>query len=256
MLKKRIIFVLFYQNGYFHLSRNFSLQKVGDCNWLLEKFRFSSIGDYIDELIILDVSRGPSAPDSRKCFCDSISMLMKNIFVPLTIGGGIRTISDAHDYFQVGADKVSMNWAISEKPKLISDVAEKYGSQAVTVSLDVRLYSDGYAAYINYGRDRVGSVSDMISAAEGVGAGEILITSIDQDGTGAGLDSKLLKSLPNVSVPIIACGGAGKPEHFFEILSMTNISGVATGNLFNFIGTGFLELRSDLAEALPNVRKL
>ena len=255
MLKKRIIFVLFYHNGYFHLSRNFRLQKVGDCDWLLDKFRFSCIGDYIDELIILDVSRDLSNHDS-KIFRESIRKLMEKIFVPLTIGGGIRNISDAHNYFQVGADKVSMNWAISEKPELISEVADKYGSQAVTVSLDARLDKDGYAAYINNGHDKIGSVSNFIEISERIGAGEILITSIDQDGTGAGLDSKLLVSLPHVSVPIVACGGAGKPEHFLEILSMPNISGVATGNLFNFIGTGFLELRSELCKSLTNLRLL
>lgn len=255
MLKKRIIFVLFYHDGYFHLSRNFRLQKVGDCDWLIDKFRFSCIGDYIDELIILDVSRNLSDTDSRK-FRESIRMLMKKIFVPLTIGGGIRNISDAHNYFQVGADKVSMNWAISENPELISEVAGKYGSQAVTVSLDAKLGMDGYEAYINNGNDRIGPVSDFIKTSEKIGAGEILITSIDQDGTGAGLDSKLLASLPHVSVPIIACGGAGKPEHFNEILSMPNISGVATGNLFNFIGTGFQELRSELCKSLNNLRLL
>lgn len=255
MLKKRIIFVLFYHNGYFHLSRNFRLQKVGNCDWLLDKFRFSSIGDYIDELVILDVSRDLSDHDS-KTFRDSISTLMKKIFVPLTIGGGIRRLSDAHNYFQVGADKVSMNWAISEKPELISEVANKYGSQAVTVSLDARSDKDGYSAFINNGRDKIGPVRDFIELSEINGAGEILITSIDQDGTGAGLDLKLLASLPKVSVPIIACGGAGKPEHFLEVLSMSNISGVATGNLFNFIGTGFLELRSELCKSLGNLRSL
>ncbi|MDB4071848.1 HisA/HisF-related TIM barrel protein [Amylibacter sp.] len=228
---------------------------MGDCKWLLEKFRFSNIGNYIDELIILDVSRNTRNLDTQKYFCDTIGKLMKKIFVPLTIGGGIRTISDAHNYFQVGADKVSMNWAIS-KPELISQVVEIYGSQAVTVSLDVKLDNEEYAAYINYGQDRIGHINDMINVSVVAGVGEILITSIDQDGTGAGLDAKLLKALPDISIPIIACGGAGKPEHFFEILSLPNISGVATGNLFNFIGTGFLELRSNLCEVLPNLRRL
>lgn len=256
MLKKRIIFILFYQNGFFHLSRNFRLQKVGNIDWLLEKFRFLSIGDFIDELIILDVSRDRDARAGNELLESDIKKLMKKIFVPLTVGGGIKNIEDASKYFKIGADKISINSEISNNPNLLTDIATKFGSQAVVASLDARLDNSQYNVYANYGENNFGSLSKNMTLAQSYGAGELLVTSIDRDGTAAGLDEGMIKDFPDLSIPIIACGGAGKPEHFYDVLSLSNISGVATGNLFNFIGSGFFELRKKLCNELPNLRKL
>jgi len=256
MLKKRIIFILFYQDGSFCLSRNFTLQKVGNTEWLLEKFQFLSIGDFIDELIILDVSRNRESSSSTNQLEQDISSLMERIFVPLTLGGGIRNIDDVARYFQIGADKVSLNWAIRNSPELISEVVEKHGSQAVVASLDVRMTSDGFSVFTDYGENKFGLLSENLKLCERLGAGEVLITSIDKDGTASGLDYKMLNQLPDIGIPIIACGGAGKPVHFFDALSLEHISGVATGNLFNFIGSGFFELRTELCKKLPNLRSI
>ena len=256
MLKKRIIFVLFYQDGNFCLSRNFSLQKVGNVEWLLEKFQFLSIGDFIDELIILDVSRDRGLTSSFLQLEKDVTVLMAKIFVPLTLGGGIRTIEDVSRYFQLGADKVSLNWAVGNSPQLISEISRVYGSQAVVASLDVRQTSEGFSVFLDNGENAFGSLLEVSRRAEDLGAGELLITSIDRDGTGFGLDIGMLCELQDIGIPIIGAGGAGKPAHFLEALVLDNISGIATGNLFNFMGKGFYELRNELCQKLPYLRRI
>ena len=256
MLKKRVIFVLFYQDGYFHLSRNFSLQKVGNVDWLLEKFQFLSIGDFIDELIILDVTRDRELNKSFLQLEKDVAILMEKIFVPLTLGGGIREIKDVSKYFQLGADKVSLNWAVGNSPELISKIARVYGSQAVVASLDVRQTAEGFSVFLDNGKNILGSLLEVSRRVEDLGVGELLITSIDRDGTGFGLDIGMLSELQDVGIPIIGAGGAGKPAHFFEALALENISGIATGNLFNFMGKGFCDLRNELCQKLPYLRRI
>jgi cyclase len=256
MLKKRIIFILFYQDGFFHLSRNFRLQRVGNCDWLLEKFRFLSIGDFIDELIILDVSRDRDSIGNNELLKSDVKKLMKKIFVPLTIGGGIKNVDDASVYFQIGADKISINSEISTNPELLTRIASKFGSQAVVASLDARLKNSQYNVYAECGEKNFGLLAENMNLAQRKGAGEIIITSIDMDGTAAGLDMNMLNNFPDLDIPIIACGGGGMPEHFYNALLLPNISGVATGNLFNFIGSGFYELRKELCNQLPNLRNI
>jgi cyclase len=256
MLKKRVIFVLFYQDGNFCLSRNFTLQRVGNVEWLLEKFQFLSIGDFIDELIILNVSRDRGSTSSFLQLEKDVTVLMAKIFVPLTLGGGIRKIGDVSRYFQLGADKVSLNWAVGNSPQLISEVSGVYGSQAVVVSLDVRQMPEGFTVFLDNGENAFGSLLETSRRAEDFGAGELLITSIDRDGTGFGLDIGMLCELQDIGIPIIGAGGAGKPAHFLEALALDNISGIATGNLFNFMGKGFSELRYELCQKLPYLRRL
>ncbi len=256
MLKKRIIFVLFYKDGYFHLSRNFSLQKVGNVEWLLDKFQFLSIGDFIDELIILDVSKDRGLTSSFLQFEKDVSILMEKIFVPLTLGGGIRDIEDVSKFFHLGADKVSLNWAIGNNPSLISEISRIYGSQAVVVSIDVKNTSEGFCVFLDNGENVFGSLSEVSQKAENLGAGELLITSIDRDGTGFGLDVEMLGQLKDIGIPIVGAGGAGKPDHFLEALDLENISGIATGNLFNFMGKGFRNLRNELSQKMPYLRRI
>ena len=181
---------------------------------------------------------------------------MEKIFVPLTLGGGIRNVDDASKYFKVGADKVSLNWAISNSLELVSEIASRFGSQAVTASLDAKSSNGIFNAYSDYGKNDIGLLDKNLKLAEEYGAGEVLVTSIDKDGTASGFDKEMINNLPDLNIPIIACGGAGKPIHFFDILSLPHISGVATGNLFNFIGSGFHEVRNELCEILPNLRKI
>jgi imidazole glycerol-phosphate synthase subunit HisF len=256
MLKKRVIFVLFYQDGYFHLSRNFSLQKVGNVNWLMDKFKFLNIGDYIDELIILDVSRKRDFLSSFSKLEKDVKILIEKIFVPLTLGGGIRKIEDVARYFNLGADKVSLNWALKNKPRLITEISNIYGSQAVVASIDVRQMSDGYFAYLDSGKNIFGPLLETTRLVEELGVGELLVNSINQDGTASGFDIEMLLQLQDIEIPIIGAGGAGKPSHFLEALALKNISGVATGNLFNFMGSGFCDLRNELCKKYPNLRRI
>lgn len=256
MLKKRLIFILFFQDGFFHLSRNFTLQKVGDSNWLIDKFKFLSIGDYIDELVVIDVSRDRENIKNLEILSNSVKTIMKGIFVPLTIGGGIYDISSARKCFEIGADKILLNTSIINDPDFVKDCILKFGSQAVVGSIDVRKKNDIFETYINNGEIFSNNLFDHLRKIEKLKLGEVLVNNIDRDGTGTGFDTDLCSIIPEMSMPIIISGGAGKPDHFSEALLLKNISAVGTGNLFNFIGKGFENSRTHLCSKLTSVRKL
>ena len=201
---KRIIYALLYTNGQFHLSRNFSLQRVGDVNWLKKNYGFGETCNFIDELMIINVTKNPDEND-KKIFFQDINLLRERIFVPITLGGGIRSFEDAKRYFENGADKIFIN-----SGKILSNTLEKY---------------------INH-------INDLKF-------GELILNSIDKDGTAAGLDGSTFKLIPeNFKNPILLMGGAGKPEHFANVLTNERISGVVTANLFNFLGKGLEEARN------------
>ncbi len=240
--------------GYFYLSRNFTLQKVGDANWLIEKFKFSSIGDYIDELIIYDVTRDRNSKKDLILLEKSVDKLMSQLFTPLTIGGGIKTLEQAARCFEIGADKISLNTCLSNKDDFVKECVSRYGSQAVLASVDVKKNNIGYVSFIQNGAFEHLKLYDYISNIVRLNVGEICLNSIDQDGTGTGLDLAMLEEIPKIPMPLIISGGAGKPEHFIAALSKDSVSAVATGNLFNFIGSGFLDAREYLSSHLTNVR--
>jgi len=256
MLKKRLIFVLFFMEGNFYLSRNFVLQKVGDTNWLIDKFKFSCIGDYIDELIIYDVTRDRNSARDLILLEESLKKLMSQLFLPLTIGGGIKTIEQAASCFKIGADKIALNTTLVSEVDFVKECVRRYGSQAVLASVDTKRSSEGYVSFIRNGEREHLSLTDHISAIVQLNVGEICINSIDQDGTGTGLDLDLLEVIPKIPMPLIISGGAGKPEHFAAALRIDSVSAVATGNLFNFIGSGFSDARVYLSSHLSNVRQL
>ena len=255
MLKKRIIFILFFQDGYFHLSRNFTLQKVGDAEWLIDKFKFKSIGDFIDELVILDVSRNRKNEDID-IIKDSVEKVMEGTFVPLSIGGGILNINDAASLFNIGADKIILNTTLIENPNFVKDAISTYGSQAVVGSIDYRRVGDDYFSFTNNGTEQSLLLNEAIRNAEKLGVGEIIINSIDKDGTGMGFDNNIIDNFPELQIPIIISGGAGKPDHFLEALNKKNISAVGTGNLFNFIGDGFQRSRVFISDNFELARKI
>ena len=256
MLKKRLIFILFFQDGIFHLSRNFTLQKVGDSNWLIDRFKFLSIGDYIDELFIIDVSRDRENTANLEILESSIKIIMKGIFVPLTIGGGIYNISAAKKCFEIGADKILLNTSIINNPSFVKECVEKFGSQAIVGSVDVKKNNNTFQTYIRNGKESSCSLSDHLKLIAELKLGEVLINNIDRDGTGTGFDLNLCSVVPEMPMPIIISGGAGKPDHFSEALLLDNISAVGTGNLFNFIGTGFENARTHLCSELTSVRRI
>ncbi len=174
----------------------------------------------IDEILYMDAVASLYGRNSLK---ELISVAARDIFVPLTVGGGIRTIEDARSVLRAGADKVALNTAAINAPSIILELAEKFGSQCVVVSIEAKKNSKGgWQAYIENGRQPTGiDVTEWAVKAEEFGAGEILLTSIDQEGTRKGMDLDLLSSLTtNVSIPIIASGGVGNPSHIVEALQV------------------------------------
>ncbi len=243
MLKKRLIFTLLYDDGNFMLSRNFRLQNVGDLNWLQKNYDFSKISYSIDELIVLDVTRGKRNFDK---FCETLKALTKGCFVPISAGGGIVNIDLARRLLRSGADKVVINTELFGGTRLVETLASEFGQQCVVASVDVK-FSDAFGYQI---WSHSGTFSQNIEASiqlEGIlndSVGEIYLNSIDKDGTGQGLDLGLLDLLPDVtSKPIILAGGAGNSGHLLNALMDVRVDAVATANLFNFIGSGLSDAR-------------
>lgn len=240
MLKKRIIFALLYSDGYFHLSRNFRLQKVGDLDWLINNFGFGETCHFIDELTCILVKENPTSGDKKK-FLKDIEKLRKKIFVPLTIGGGISNLEDVKNYFLNGADKILINSNIY-KENLMETINEGWGKQSISIMIDCMKNEDSndYKIMINCGKKFRLTLSEFIDTYfTKSNYGEIIVNSIDNDGNGAGLDLNLIDVFPDtIKSPILLMGGAGKPEHIFLGLNEKKISGVVTANLFNFLGSG------------------
>lgn len=244
MLKKRIIFTLLYERGSFMLSRNFRLQRVGNLRWLQENYNFANISRFIDELIILDVTRG--AKDSM-AFREHVKALTNGCFIPIAAGGGVRAIEDAQQLLRSGADKVVIN-SLLDNPDAVSSLASTFGRQCLVASIDVKLVENRYRVFLENGTIQLShSLSEWLATVASLPIGEIYLNSINRDGTGDGYLMDLLNYLPpDCSVPVILAGGAGKPSHFAEGLSDTRVSAVATAHLFNFVGNGLALARIDL----------
>jgi cyclase len=248
VLKKRIIFTLLFDNGYFVLSRNFRLQKVGNLEWLQRNYNFSDVAFHIDERVVLDVSRGQRNPDA---FCAVLEKISEGCFAPISAGGGIISFDYARQLLRSGADKIVVNSALIEQPALIRAVAENFGRQCIIGSIDLSANGpDGYSVFIKNGQTKVDmSVDDALSFCLDDNIGELYLNSIDRDGTGQGYDFGMLDFLPrDLSLPIILAGGVGKPEHFFKGLANDRVDAVATAHLFNFIGNGLKIARRALSE--------
>ncbi len=249
MLKKRLIFALYYNAGAFSLSRNFRLQRVGDVRWLLDKFRFKSIGKFIDEIVILDVTRNPQPVDFKdEYFEAALAYLMRETFVPLTIGGGLRSMEDVRRCFQLGADKVLFNTPVISHADLVRDSVKLFGAQAVIAEIDVSRENGSYFSRLSNAQEPGLSLAEHLQLAVELGVGEVMVNSIEQDGTGSGFDMELVRQCVGLTVPLIVAGGAGKPEHFADVLELPGVDVVATGNLFNFMGKGFERVRTHLLE--------
>ncbi len=254
MLKKRIIFKLYYKDNSFCLSRNFKLQKVGDAEWLFQNLSFEDISNYIDELIILNVDDKNYLDPINKKFQTSIKKLMKKTFIPLTIGGGLRSLGNVSECFKIGADKILLNTSISDK-NFVKKCVKKYGSQAIICGIDFKFEKRKYFSYVANGTKKYLEVKDHVKIANSLKFGEIFLTSIDRDGTGFGYDNGIIKNL-DIKIPIVLGGGAGKSEHLETLIINKKISGLMTGNLFNFAGAGLLELRNKLIKKNVNLRKI
>ena len=241
MLKKRLIPVLYIKNGLIVRSEGFSYhQNIG--NVVTEAKRYNEWN--VDELIYIDISREKYYDLRRDDLfiksSDSIDGIISQIsevcFMPLTFGGGIRKIDDVDYRIKNGADKITLNTGAFENPKLITQVAEKYGSQAVVISIDYRIIDDQPIVFTNFGQINTGkSVFKWIKESEDLGAGEIFLNSIDRDGRANGYDIETIgKVVASTKLPVIACGGAGSPEDFVDLAKKTGVSAIAAGNIFHF----------------------
>ena len=186
-----------------------------------------------DELVFLDIT---ASSDHRNTVADMVRKVAEQVFIPFTVGGGIRTVDDFKAILREGADKVSVNSAAIMNPHLISEAAEKFGSQCVVVAIDAKKTTDGYHIFKNGGRVDMGiDAIEWAMQADKLGAGEILLTSMDCDGTKAGYDIELTRLISeNVSIPVIASGGAGKLEHFYDALTDGKADAALAASLFHF----------------------
>jgi cyclase len=186
-----------------------------------------------------------------------IEKAAENIFVPLTVGGGIRTVEDAKTLLRAGADKVAVNTAAIENPKLISELSNKFGSQAVVLSIEAKQIADGnWEAMTHCGRERTGrNVIQWIEQAEKLGVGEILVTSIDKEGTKNGFDIELMKEVSsNCSVPVIASGGMGNSDHLIDLARETLVDGIGIASVLHYKIESVHQIRKNCISAGLNVR--
>lgn len=187
-----------------------------------------------DELLFMDVV---ASLYERNSLHDIITSTAKSIFIPITVGGGIRSISDIKEVLRVGADKVCLNTAAIKNPQLIKDASRMFGSSTIVVAIEAIKESDGsYLAYTDNGREYTGiDVFEWAQQVADLGAGEVVITSVDREGTGQGFDIDLVSKISNlINIPVIAHGGAGKMEHVFDIIQKGNVSAVMISSLFHY----------------------
>mgnify|MGYP000990791645 CR=1 FL=1 len=245
MAKKRLIFTLLYDDGGFMLSRNFRLQRAGDITWLKSNYNFKKIAFAIDELIVLDVSRGKK---NVAKFCDHIKSIGEECFIPIAAGGGISSCEQAKAIMNSGADKLVVNSALLDNPSLVKELVSIYGSQCIIGSMDVKRCNDKFECYVDNGFKKVElGFLEYIDHIVHLGVGEIYLNSMDKDGTGHGYMLDLLTLLKEkVRMPIIIAGGAGNWHHLLDGLQQNIIDAAATANLFNFIGEGFPVARKQL----------
>ena len=252
MHTKRIIPCLDVKNGRVVKGVNFvNLQDAGDPVEIGEAYDKAGA----DELVFLDIT---ASSDDRKTVVDMVRRVAEKVFIPFTVGGGIRTVEDFRVLLREGADKISINSSAINRPELISEAADKFGSQCVVVAIDAKRRADGsgWNIYKNGGRIDMGI--DALAWAEKVtrmGAGEILLTSMDCDGTKAGYDIELTKRVADlVPVPVIASGGAGKLEHFYDALTDGGAEAVLAASLFHYKELEIREVKEYLNEKGVSVR--
>ena len=251
MLKARIIPTLLYKDvGLVKGIRFDSWRRVGSAMQAIKVYNMREV----DELVFLDIT---ATQEGRHPDFELVDELADECFMPMTVGGGVRTIDDVRRLLRVGADKVAINTSAVENNELVRQVAERFGSQCVVVSIDARSTDDGnYEVYTHSGTHPTGiNPSTLAQKVEEMGAGEILLTSIDRDGTMNGYDIELIRSVSNsVSIPVIASGGAGNYEHLFQAWTHGRASAIAAASIFHFTEQTPLGAKHYLAERGVPVR--
>ncbi len=231
MLAKRIIPCLDVRDGRVVKGVNFvNIRDAGDPVELAKYYSDQGA----DEIVFLDIT---ATSDARDTVADVVERTAAQVFVPLTVGGGIRTLEDFQRLLRAGADKISVNSAAVARPELISEAAERFGSQCVVLAVDARSRGDGtWEVVVAGGRKPTGmDLIEWVKKGEVLGAGEILLTSMDADGTKAGFDLAMTKAVTNaVSIPVIASGGCGSLAHFAEVFEETGCDAALAASLFHF----------------------
>ncbi|KQR94654.1 imidazole glycerol phosphate synthase subunit HisH [Chryseobacterium sp. Leaf180] len=242
MLKKRIIPCLDIKDGRTVKGVNFEgLRNAGDPVELAKKYETEGA----DELVFLDIT---ATLDDRKIFTHLVSKIAREISIPFTVGGGISSVDDVRRLLEVGADKVSINSSVVKDPELISLLAKEFGSQCVVVAVDTKLIDNEDFVFVKGGRENTNiKTLDWVKKAENLGAGEILLTSMDGDGTKKGFDIRITKLVSDlVNIPVIASGGAGIIMDFEEVFTATKATGALAASIFHFGEVKISELKKEL----------
>lgn len=252
MFTKRIIPCLDVHNGRVVKGVNFvDLKDAGDPIAIAKAYDEAGA----DEIVFLDIT---ASSDARDTVVDMVRKVAANVFIPFTVGGGIRTVDDFKMLLREGADKISVNSSAIDRPELIREAANKFGSQCVVVAIDAKRRADGtgWNIYKHGGRIDVGiDAVEWAKRVESLGAGEILLTSMDGDGTKAGYDLELTRAISeSVSIPVIASGGAGTLEHFYEAFTEGKADAALAASLFHFKELEIKEVKQYLREKGVSVR--
>jgi cyclase len=250
MLCRRVIPCLDVADGRVVKGTRFvDLVDAGDPPELAERYAREGA----DELVFLDIT---AAPERRGTLLDVVERTARRAFIPLTVGGGVRSVSEMRDVLRAGADKVSLNTAAVADPALVGRCATRFGSQAVVVAIDAARTGDGWDVVVKGGRERTGL--DALAWAEravGLGAGELLVTSIDRDGTGSGYDTELLRAITDrVAVPVIASGGAAGPDDFVAAVRDGGADAILAASIFHYRVHSIASVKAAMAAAGLPVR--
>ncbi len=250
MLTKRIIACLDVDHGRVVKGVQFvNLRDAGDP----AECAAAHARDGADEIVLLDIT---ATSDKRHTMLDVVARAARGLFIPFTVGGGIRELADAEAVFEAGADKIAINSAAVNDPALIGRIAARFGSQAVVVAIDARRANGGFEVFVSGGRIATGrDAIAWASEAAACGAGEILLTSMDRDGTRAGFDSELTQRVANaVSIPVIASGGAGATQHFIDVFRDGHADAALAASIFHFGIENIGQLKRELLAAKVPVR--
>ncbi|NTW82773.1 MAG: imidazole glycerol phosphate synthase subunit HisF [Chlorobiaceae bacterium] len=244
MLAKRIIPCLDVRDG--RVVKGINFEGLRDAGSILEQARFYN-NELADELVFLDIS---ASLESRRTTLEEVLKVSGEVFIPLTVGGGINSVETAKDVFLHGADKVSVNTAAVNDPTLITRIAEKYGSQAVVVAIDVKKIGNDYIVHTHSGKKPTTlEALDWALKVQELGAGEILLTSMDRDGTKEGYDNVILSRIStSVHIPVIASGGAGNLQHLYEGFTEGHADAALAASIFHFRQHSVREAKEYLRE--------
>lgn len=253
MLKTRVIPILLFKDPDIGLVKSVQFDWLRTVGNPINSARVYNSRN-VDELIFLDIG---ARRDNRSINYKVVNDIFRECFMPLTVGGKIETVEDVRKLLLIGADKISINTTAIEHPELISEIANSYGSQCVVISIDAKKSPDGKYLVYSYGGQKKTDLNPTLWAqqAEKLGGGEILITSIDRDGTRKGYDLQLIKEITSaVKIPVIAAGGAGKPEHFIEAVEKANANALAAASIFHFTQFTPNSIKQEMQQANIPVR--